>query len=179
MVMTADDYLRQLQALLPPGAALTLEPDGILTKFLHGLAEELARVDSRGGDLVDQVDPRTSDELLGEWETLLGLPDTCAAALVTLAERQAAAFARLIASGGSSRAYFAAICASLGLAVTIEEFRPFVCALSRCGDALNGPATVRHIWRVTVPGAENSYLTCLLERLKPAHTNLVIVFEGA
>ena len=43
MRATSDDYLRVLQALLPPGAAWPRDPDATLTKVLAAWADDLAQ----------------------------------------------------------------------------------------------------------------------------------------
>ena len=115
MGLTADAYLGQVQALLPPGLAWTREQDAVLTLLLQGLAEELARVDGRADDLVDEADPRTALELLQEWEAVCGYPDECLESGATPQERRAAVVARLTARGGQSRAYFIALAAVPGI----------------------------------------------------------------
>lgn len=199
MTKSADAYLSQLQALLPQGAAWPRDPDATLTKVLSGLAGELARVDARGGDLVEEADPRTTFELLEEWERVAGLPDDCTGEAGTIQERRAALVDRLTATGGQSIAYFKTVAAALGYTIEVEEFRPFVCGLARCGDPLNGGHDVRHTWRTAVPGPRvtlfrtgasacgdrlgaidrASDLECRLTKLKPAHSELVFNYEGA
>lgn len=200
MGMNADAYLRQLQALLPPGSAWPRTASATLTRLLASLAEELARIDSRADDIVDESDPRTSMELFADWERVCGLPDACSAELATtLQERRAAVVEKLTSLGGTSKAYFIALAASMGYPIQIDEFRPFVAGVSRCGDPLNGGHAVRYQWLVRVSGprytpfrtgasqcgdllgkivrAED--LECKLKRLKPAHTNLTVSYEGA
>lgn len=200
MVMTAAAYLTQLQALLPPGAAWPRSPGATLTKLLAALAEEFARVEGRADDVINESDPRSALELLADWERVCGLPDACSAELgTTLQERRAAVVAKLTGMGGTSKAYFLALAEAMGYAIEIDEFRPFVAGHGRCGDLLNGGHAVRHQWRVRVTGprftpfragasqcgdllgkivrAED--LECKFRRLKPAHTNLIVSYEGA
>lgn len=198
--MTADDYLSQLQALLPSGPAWPREPDATLTRLLNAWADELARVDGRAAQLIDEADPRTTLELLPDWERVAGLPDSCSAGIATtLSERRAALVDRLTASGGASKAYFLIIAERLGYQVAIERFSPFICGISRCGDPLNGAPSVRHYWRVRVIGPRLTLfragasqigarlgkltratdLECLLARLAPAHTTVIVAYEGA
>lgn len=68
-----DDYTRLLYHLLPPGPAW--EGDNPL---LNGLAPSLAAVHQRGDDLMREIDPAQTVELIGRYETLCGLPDSCA-----------------------------------------------------------------------------------------------------
>lgn len=200
MVMKAGAYLTQLQALLPPGAAWPRDAAATLTRLLAALAEELARVDARADDAVNESDPRSTLELLADWERVCGLPDACSAELATtLQERRAAVVAKLTGLGGTSKAYFLALATAMGYTVEIDEFRPFIPGLSRCGDRLNSGHAVRYQWRVRVTGPRYTPfragasqcgdllgkivraddLECKLKRLKPAHTNLIVSYEGA
>jgi len=135
--------------------------------------------------------------MLEDWERVLALPDECAPAGTTLQERRAAVVSRLTVGGGQSLAYYLDLAQRLGYAVTIEEFRPFITGMSCCGDTLNGPHEVRHVWRVTVHGPRVTYfrtgesatgerlldiayaedLTCILRRLAPAHSEVIIAYE--
>jgi uncharacterized protein YmfQ (DUF2313 family) len=85
--------------------------------------------------------------------------------------------------------------------VRIREFRPFMFGVSRFGDPTwrFAPPRMRFVWIVTVPGerltwfrfgvsrlGQDPHLTirraedleCLLERYKPAHTNLIFNYTG-
>jgi uncharacterized protein YmfQ (DUF2313 family) len=78
MALNAKAYLQQLQALLPRGLAWPRAVDAHLTKLLSAFSLEFARVDQRVDDLLDEADPRSTLELLPEWERMAGLPDPCA-----------------------------------------------------------------------------------------------------
>ena len=195
-----DSYLAATQALLPLGRAWSRRIDNTLTKLLTAFSEEFARVDGRAVDLRNEADPRSARELLPDWERVCGLPDVCSAGLATtVQERRAAVVAKLTAQGGASKAYFISLALQLGYVIEIDEFRPFVTGLARCGASLNGGHTVRHQWRVRVTGprytafrtgtsqagdmlgkiARASDLECKLKRLKPAHTRLIVSYKGA
>ncbi len=70
-------YDQLLRALLPPGLAWVAEVGSELAYLVEALAQELSRVDERGEDLQNEMDPRTATELLDEWEEVAGLPDEC------------------------------------------------------------------------------------------------------
>lgn len=91
LTFSAAAYARMLKALLPPGKLWRLEPDSLISQALLAAADELARVGTRGADLVVESDPRTADELLPDFEADLGMT-----AEGTLAERQARVVARLV-----------------------------------------------------------------------------------
>jgi len=186
---TAADYLEQLKTLLPPGQAFPREAGTTLHSLLDGMAIELARVDGRGESLPIEANPSSTNELLGDWERVAGLPDKCSGVLEeTLQGRRNALLTKLTSTGGSSPNYFIELAATLGYTVTIEEFRPFRAGMSHAGDALtNGdwvftwlvraPETSVITFRAGVSGAGerlrtwgNDTLECKLNQLKPAHT---------
>lgn len=192
MAMRTEDYRDQLLALAPPGAALPADPGSTWARLLHALAGELARVDARADDLLDEADPQTAYELLAEWERLAGLPDPCVPDGQTVTERRAVLVGRLTAIGGQSRQYFVDLAASLGYSVTITEFRPQTVDDS-VDASLNGQDWA-FAWQVNAPQVSvsnhtvdgdvaeplaswgNERLECALSRLAPAHTHVIFSY---
>ena len=180
------EYTRQLQALLPPGRAWPREPTAQLTPLLGAWADEMARLDARALQLLEEADPRTALELLGDWERVLGLPDECTAAATTIPARQIAAYQKLAALGGQTPAFYVALAASIGYTVEILEFDPGVDA----GDFDTSGGRWRYVFTVHVldivdysvfragrSGAGDRLieggaldLECVINRVKPAHT---------
>ena len=193
MGMTTDDYLAQLQALLPQGPAWPRDAGATLTKLLRAMADELARVDSRAGQLIDETDPRTTAELLADWERVAGLPDSCVTAAQTTAQRRAALHARLTTLGGQNVSYFIALAASLGYTVTITEFRlhtveddveyPLYGHPWQFAWQINAPLNTVGTLSVTDTVADplawwgNELLECVIRRLKPAHTHVLFAYS--
>jgi uncharacterized protein YmfQ (DUF2313 family) len=194
-VRPVNDYARQLLHNLPRGAAWPRDDASIWAQLAIALAQELYRLDIRGQQLLDELDPRTTTELLPEWERMLGLPLRCLVGVdQTIEERRSAVVRQLTAQGGQSRAYFIALAAALGYTVTITEFRPYT-----VGSPVNQPlydSLWRFAWRVNVPVAvEKSYwrvtsrvsepladwgipsLECFLRRVSPAHTILLFAYQ--
>lgn len=194
MRATAESYLRQLQALLPPGRAWPRDEEATLTRLLRAAADGLARIDARASGPLREADPRAAAELLPDWERVLGLPDTCTPAGASLAQRRAAAHAKLTDRGGQSRAYFIALAGRLGFDIGITEFSPFTCQ-SACADPATSP-TWRFAWRVEAPETTvldmtcrascndplrtwgNARLECEIRRRQPAHTHLLFAYGG-
>lgn len=87
---TADDYAGMLRALLPPGRVWR-SIGSVLGKLLLGSADELARIDGRTGDLLNESNPSTATELLPEYERELEI-----VAAATTSERRANIVARLV-----------------------------------------------------------------------------------
>ncbi len=117
-------YVRQLKALMPPGVLYNVEPDSVLSRLFEGIADELTRVNARGGDLINESDPRTATETLSDWETLLGLPDERVLEIpATDAERRVAITQKYITREGQNETFFRELCAACGYPViTINRF---------------------------------------------------------
>lgn len=79
-------YLAQLRALMPSGAAWPRHDDARLSQLLSGFSAELARIDGRALQLFDEIDPRTTAEMLLDWERVAGLPDPCAQQVLDIGE---------------------------------------------------------------------------------------------
>lgn len=73
MALSAEAYARMLRHMLPPGKLWRHDADSVLSKVLLASADELSRVDQRALDIIEEADPRTTDELLPDFERVLGL----------------------------------------------------------------------------------------------------------
>lgn len=196
MPLPASDYADLLRSLAPTGPAWPVdEPDTLYYKLFEGLGLEFARVDNRSADLVNEADPRTTNELLGDWERVLGLPEACMAGQVqTTVERRNAVVAKLRAQGGQTPQYFIDVAAALGFTITITEFREFV-AGSPAG-APDCDASWLFWWQVNAPlnsiryfeagrsvagdplaSWGNTQLECVINHLKPAHTRVLFSYS--
>ena len=191
MARDSGQYRDQLKALLPPGRAISGDAGATIDDLLLAMAEEWARLDARALALLVDVNPTTALEVLPDWERVAGLLDTCGGSQSqTLQGRRADLVGRLAATGGQSRAYFIAVAAAIGYAITITEFRPFRVGFSAAGDGLsngdwaftwrvNAPDTTRSAFRVGISAVGealsvwgNERLECIIGELKPAHTIL-------
>lgn len=176
------DYLAQLKALLPQGAAFTREADSTLSQVFGAVADELARVDQRGVDLMVQTDPRVVTEMLDDWERAWGLPDGCVVAEPTTAGRRLALHQRVASLGGQSRPYFVGLSALLGYEAEIEDFAPTRLPFTIARPVLGRPWAFA--WKLAIYGPADldgppvyasSDIECVVQRLKPAHT--VVSFD--
>ena len=174
---TAEAYKRLLKGVMPSGPIWSYLATADLDATTAGTADELARVDGRIADLSEEVDPRTADETIDQWETDLGLPDPGDPSPPTaLADRQAAAYAALIASGGQHAAYYVEVAAALGVVVTITE-RPYgdpAAAEVTTSEEVIAPPGASYYWLVDGPAGTDAdvqaRLEALITRLAPAHT---------
>lgn len=198
MAVTLQAWLSALQAMLPPGRAFTREPGSRLSALLEALGALFLDAQLRLEDLLDQADPRRATSMLPDWERTLGLPDRCTPAGQQLADRQRAAYQRLVEQGGQSRAYFIGLAELLGEpGVTIDHhFRAFTCD-SPCDGSLYSPADI-FVWRVNIPrpalnprvfDAETacdsalqqytpSVIECAFRERQPAHTNVIFAYAA-
>ena len=96
----------------------------------------------------------------------------------------------------AGKKYFEAVAAELGYQVTITEFFPFRAGASKAGDPAAGDAWA-FAWQVNAPETTiwefkaghstageplrtwgNEKLECVIERLKPAHTEVLFAYGG-
>jgi uncharacterized protein YmfQ (DUF2313 family) len=196
MAMTGHDYLLQLQALLPRGLAWAITQTSTLSMLLRAWADEFARVDLRCDQLLDEADPRTTLELLPDWERVAWLPDPCVMIDQSVDQRRAALLSKLTATGGQSRAYFIALAESMGYAgATIDEYLPANCN-GNCNDALYSEDD-KYAWTLNLPlstggvfvancngncnDALQSWgdeaLECRINKYKPAHTSVIFAYQ--
>jgi uncharacterized protein YmfQ (DUF2313 family) len=186
---TKSNYLVALQRLLPRGAAWPRSEDATLTKLLRGLVGVYVAVHIRLDQLLKELDPRDTSDLLPEWEGFAGLPDSCCTGSETIAERRQAIVTKLTNKGNPMVQYYLDLAASLGEAgVTITEFTPSTCEMACDGPLIETPW--RFVWQVNIPNRPNvrtafrvgsrcgqrvdvyakGRLECQLKRQKPAYT---------
>jgi uncharacterized protein YmfQ (DUF2313 family) len=192
MGMTAAEYRNQLVQLLPKGKAWEILPGNVMDNLLNGVAIELARTDGRGDDLLDEADPRTTYELLEDWERVFGLPDDCTGPEDSLESRRQQIVSKMVMRGNQSIQFFKDLAAALGYTIEIEEFTPF-----RVGDrvgarcyglewvhafsVISSLGTIREFRAGQNYVGErlrefgNDVLECIINRAKPSHS--VAIFE--
>lgn len=159
-------YARMLRALLPPGRVWRIIDD-LVSDVLLANADELARVDARVNDLLNEADPSTAFELLPEYERELDL-----VAAASTAERRANIVARRVARQRFRPVDFQTALAPLlaqdpAAIVVIERTRAFAISV---GDD-------REIFRFFVyrnPALAGAYFIvsaqALVDKIKPSHT---------
>jgi len=175
---SADDYLAQLQALLPRGAAWPRDAEAPLTQLLRGFATTLARANARANHLLVVAFPSTVDDMLAEWNETLGLPGLTGYTGDDLATQQALVVAALTATGGQSSAYFTALAESLGIPIEVSGYRPYR-VNDHVNDNIYGKAWA-HAWLVTVLSTgDYTSLKAILSRYKPAHTTVLYAVDPA
>ncbi|KAK0357003.1 hypothetical protein LTR94_002223 [Friedmanniomyces endolithicus] len=186
-----------MKALLPRGAAWARETGSMLVALLDAFAQECGRFDARAHALLEEVDPRTASELLGRWEQVLGLPDPCTPAEISIEARRLACWRKLAFQGGQTPAFFQTMAAAMGFAIEIHEFDPNVDDYAPSLAAEVAAGRWRYIWRVHVlnagtfslfrvgtgragdrlrEGDAAVNLECIFQHAKPAHTYVIFTY---
>lgn len=192
---TLTEYLQQLKQLLPRGALWAgLSNDVTFQAYLEGEAAEKVRIDNRAFNLLIETDPRTTFELLPEWEKFAGLPDPCLGELGSLEQRQLNLHTKLTTVGGQSRAYYIDLASTLGYAITITEFDAFT--VNETVDATINGNDWEFAWQVNAADETVTFLTatsdvdtalaewgnerleCAISQLKPAQTIVLFAYGG-
>lgn len=196
---SAEDYGRALGRLLPPGVALARRAGSAVMRLLEGVGVELARLDVRARQLINEMTPSLTDELIEEWEAHVGLPDECTGDDGASVEtRRSRVVAKLRQERRMSEDYYIGLAAGYGYTVTIDHFQPADCN-SDCNAALNTVAAGwPFAWLITVDGEDvftsyancngdcndalrlwdDAVLECVIERQRPAHTVPIFEYTG-
>lgn len=195
-VYAATDYLAQFQKLLPRGRIWHRGWGWIQDADLLALMPTWARLNTRLNDLIAELFPCSTTELIPEWEDSLGLPGPCMGPLPTTQQRRQAICAKFVARGAQTPAYFVSLANSLGYDAEVVQFAPFRCGFNRCGDPLYGEAWA-YAWVLILPSDiviidfqvgistagdplrtwGDKRLLCLLLRDMPAHTVFILQYR--
>lgn len=117
--------------------------DGWLPKVSRAWARFLSRLVERRATMIRNMDPRTADELLDEWESAF-FEEPLDPAL-TDADRRAAILTQVRNRGGVTADYYEALALDFGyVAVVTDAADPFT-TISLCDDFLAGGE-----WKVTM-----------------------------
>ncbi len=194
MGLNLQDYKNQLVQLFPKGRAWEAGDDSTLNKLLRSFADELVRIENRSQDLLNEADPRTTYEMLEDWERMAGLPDKCVGLAQTLEERRDEIVSKLVKRGNQSIQFFKDLAAPLGYNVQIEEYDQF-----HVGDPVGGPlygVEWMHAFGVIAPLQTirpfmvNSHtvgerlvefgddiLECVITHAKPSHSVVLFIYQ--
>jgi uncharacterized protein YmfQ (DUF2313 family) len=148
-----------LLAIAPQGWGWNPDPAGGWGQMLLPLASEIALLEASAEAMLAEVNPGNAVALLPDYERVLG-PDPAGAAPVTMGDRQALALRRWTGRGGQSIAYFTALAAAHGIAITITEHPTGRCNAAVCGAALCNPTPGQFVWTVNLPTSRIALSLC-------------------
>jgi len=166
-------YREALVQHLPTGLAWVFEEDTAMGRLVTGVAKCFGRIDVFERAVVRQLDPRTADFGLVDWERVLRLD----LAGLTLAQKRTKVMAAVRARGGQSIPYWTAFLEGLGYEnVVVESLEDRF----RCGDRIR-KRLQGHAWAYTIKISANS-IPDLDEQMmasvkKAAKTTTIVHFE--
>lgn len=175
---TAAQYRGLLQALLPRGKAWILRPEGLAYKFVTGLAAEAVRVHDWLVDLIAEMDPTTSTDLLPAWERSVGLPEDGEELAATNAQRRLDIAAKIVARQIRTEADWIALAEAAGYAgAYVTQFSDGMATCnSTCNVYVQGPYWDAFGFTLHMPGGvANAQFEALCQRV--AQAGVVVLFD--
>lgn len=163
------EYRGLIQALLPRGKAWVLRPEGLAYRFVTGVAVELVRVHDWLVDLIAEMDPTTSTDLLPAWERSVGLPEDGEVIAATDAQRRLDIAAKIIARQIRTEADWVALATAAGYTgVTVTQGSDSMCTCnSTCNAYVQGPYYDAYVFTIHMPGGTpNAQFEALCRRVK-------------
>jgi uncharacterized protein YmfQ (DUF2313 family) len=178
MAVTAAKALLELKKFSPRGQLWDFLRGGFVERLLKALGDGLVATEADIDTLTTEADPRTTSQLLPDWEATCGLPDGCVPGGGSTAQRRNAVVGRLVATGGASRAYLIGLAAKFGYVITIDEPAPFTFRVTSPLASGLVYSTCNGTCDDQLQTFGVAQLECLIERVKPAHTAAEFAYTG-
>ena len=107
--------------LLPSGPAWSPESGTVLDLLLDAIAAQMADVDSTAANLLDEIRPSTTFDLLPDWERVVGLPDSCSVLGSTITVRRASLLEKLVTKPTLNASEFVRIGRTFGVDIVVDD----------------------------------------------------------
>jgi len=159
---------------MPRGRAWPRDADANLPKYVRGFAKRLQEVELSADQLLLEMRPETTVQLLPEWEAYLGLPE-CNITNQSFEQRRSAVVEKYHRKGGLQTWMIEQIAAALGFTVKVYEQWPH--PVLRDVNFPIYPASARFILRVDVLGIPEDRFTVLDNVLTPLRGNAALILE--
>lgn len=175
---TVAQYRGLIQALLPRGKAWVLRPEGLAYLFVGGIATELVRLHDWLVDLVAEMDPTTTTDLLEAWERSVGLPEVGEVIAGTNAQRRLDITAKIVARQIRTEADWVALAEAAGFAgAYVEQHSDGMATCdSTCNAYVQGPYWDAFSFTLHLPGGTpNTQFEALCART--AQAGVVVRFN--
>lgn len=192
----AVSYAAEILATFPKGPIWPRSLTGAWGDLITAWGGEPARIDINARKLLDELDPRTTDAMLQDWELAYGLPDPCIAAAPSIGDRRKRLIELVTMKGSTTPKFLTALAYNLGYDIHVETYTLARFGFVRMGDRLTDtsfawamrihapPVTVKRMHmgasymgdRLSSFG--NSTLECVMKRHVRATTlpNLVFAY---
>ncbi|MBV7315439.1 YmfQ family protein [Shewanella sp. NIFS-20-20] len=165
MAHSVAQWTNAIMAQMPRGVIWQRATSLDLYKYAQGYAPRLERAEASADNLLLEMRPETTQQLLDEWEEYLGLPECIAEPNSNFEYRRYAVVEKYHRKGGLQAWNVQRLAEDLGFTVSVDEVFPHHC-LRGCTYPL-WPQQYRYILRVTVTGIPGAYMTCLDDVLTP------------
>lgn len=174
MAHSLEQWGESLQQQMPRGRAWPRDPDAALTKYVIAFARRLAELELSADQLLLEMRPETTVQLLPEWEGYLGLPE-CEATEQSFELRRAAVVEKYHRKGGLQTWMIEQVAAALGFTIKVYEQWPH--HVLRDVNYPLYPSSTRFVLRVDVYGIPEDRFTVLDDVLTPLRGNASLVLE--
>ena len=174
MAHSVEQWSDAILQQMPRGRAWPRDPEAYLPKYVNGFAQRLADLELSADELLLEMRPETTVQLLPEWEAYLGLPE-CESTSQSFERRLAAVVEKYHRKGGLQTWQIELIAAALGFTVTVTEQWPH--HVLRDVNYPLYPASTRFVLRVDVYGIPEERFTVLDNVLTPLRGNAPLVLE--
>ncbi len=187
-----EQYTNSLADYLPGGclfASASVDSSNF-RKLLRGMAGELFRANGLLKEYSEEIIPDLTTKFIEEWESALGIPDSCFSGTGSLTDRRRDILTKLSALGVQTRQDFIDLAATFGVTITINA------GISEITFPLTFPvvmfSTVKEarftivvrftvqaanrfplVFPITFGSGEIAILECLFTKLKPANCDII------
>lgn len=168
MPHSKEQWTNAIMMQMPQGDIWSRDKTGALHAYVAGYAPRLQQAEDSADQLLSEMRPKSTQQLLVEWEAYLGLPE-CNLTNQTVEQRRNAVIEKYCRKGGLQAWSLEALAALLGFNIEVQEIFPHHC-LRGCTYPLN-EEKYRHVMRVIVKGIPNAYAVCLDDCLTPLTSN--------
>lgn len=197
-MLTSNDYLHQIDALLPRGPIWRRIFGTDFDALLFAVAKECERIDASAYNIIEENDPRTAQQTLERWFSDWGVPSECLSVLADPTKEQVRLelLAKITSNGGLTAEFFKELASTLGYKAELETHEAFTCLTTvdrpLYGDEWNtvfnlfvkvdseSPAKIFNAtWTVDQPLAlwGDRLLECLIRALAPAHVTVIFEYQ--
>lgn len=165
--------------------------------YLSGIAIELIRVESKIKELADDYYIWTTEDLIGEWESAVGIPDSCYSNDGDLDLRRKQVIAKLALSNTQTRQDWICFAAFFGYTINIysgeifggfparfpvllaqnEKEARFTIVVEFIGLIPPANSVFPGEFPMLLGGDETSFLRCVFTKMKPAQCAITFIYN--
>jgi len=169
--------------------------DSTLRKILIGLASEWLNFRSKINEVSNEYNPKTTTQLIEEWEQFVGIPDNCIPVASTIEQRRLNVLLKLAGINATTEKQFKNVASILGYNIEVsngvststfpltlpfllisEASAPFTIVITLPSSIKpNGFALT---FPFTLTSQQPAILDCLFNKLKPANTQLFFRYSN-